>query len=357
MTPPRRVPTRLVTFVLACACAAAGCQRRPHLVPAGADSTQAVADSFTVSARAATDRWESGMNEEAAPFTARALREVLQVRPNAPWADRMRGVLDSLGIAAEVAGDERAAAANLFSRAEPEGDSWPWLFWREKDGVHFQAVEGHGMHLEQLVTRGFGAASQPSDTARAAGLFAKRVGGGRQPVLVTWKYAHGRWDLAQTLGPDSLGGTGSGEFVLVDSSLALTVRTYRPTPFFDECATCPHVFHEREYRWTLAGFKLADDQTVPSPYTTFTSFIAALVADDRDRASGLVTDHSLVDFARRFAWQDAGRGRWRIAPSSDEGGMELVFLRGATDAYRVRFEPRDGDWVIAGFEPTTRALE
>ena len=66
---------------------------------------------------------------------------------------------------------------------------------------------------------------------------------------------------------------------------------------------------------------------------------------------------SLIDFARRFQWNDPSRGRWRMAPATDEGAMDMVFLRGTQDAFRVRFEARDGDWVIAGFEPTERSLE
>jgi hypothetical protein len=35
----------------------------------------------------------------------------------------------------------------------------------------------------------------------------------------------------------------------------------------------------------------------------------------------------------------------------------MVFLRGPKDAYRVTFDERENDWIIAGFEPTTRAIE
>jgi hypothetical protein len=351
-----RRPLAALFACVALACVA-GCDRTPRLVPASADSTLAAVDSFGVYSRRATDSWEAGSNDEASRFTARVLREALEARPNAPWAERLRGVLDSLGMAADVAGGDRAAVANLFSRSEPEGGSWPFLFWRDQGSVRFQALESSGLHLEDVATRAFASAGTPGDSAQVAVLWGRRVGGGRQPTLMTWAYTRGRWNLLQTLGPDSLGGTGTGEFVAADSGRALTVRTYRPTQYFDECATCPHVFHERAYTWGPSGFRRLDDRTVPSPYGTFATFIAALVTGDRDRASLYVVDRSLIDFARRYEWQTLAKGRWRVAPAMDEGGAEIVFLRGASEAYRVRFEPRDGDWVIAGFESTTRSIE
>jgi hypothetical protein len=319
-------------------------------------------DSFSVFARQATTRWESGLNDEASRLTARVLREALEARPNAPWVERVRGVLDSLGMAADVAGGDRAIVANLFARSDPDGGSWPFLFWRDGATVRFQALENSGLHLEDVASRAFATHAARSDaalgdSAQVAVLWGRRVGGGRQPTLMTWGFRRGRWDLVQTLGPDSLGGTGTGEFAAADTGRALTVRTYRPTPYFDECATCPHVFHERAYAWRVTGFARTDDRTVPSPYGTFALFIASLVAADRDQAGQYVVDRSLIDFARRYDWQSLAKGRWRVAPATDEGGAEIIFLRGPSEAYRVRFEPRDGDWVIAGFEATTRTIE
>ncbi len=356
MTLPRTAVAAL--SLLVALAALAGCERRTRLMPAGADSTRASADSFAVYARQSTDHWEAGQFDQAAGTTARVVREALLARPGAPWVERTRGVLDSLGIAAEVAGGDQAEVMNLFSRTDPEGDSWPYLFWRDRGAPRFQPVEGHGLHLLDVTVRGFGPQSQPGDSAQAAALWGRRVGGGQQPQVMVWRYARGgRWDLVQTLGADSLGGTGTGEFAATDTTRELTVRTYRPTPYFDECATCPHVFHERRFTWGRAGFARLDDRAVPSPYSTFAAFIAALVAGDRDRATPLVVDPSLIDFALRFEWNLPGRGRWRAAPQTDESAIEMVFLRGASDAYRVRFEAREGDWVIAGFEPTQREIE
>lgn len=351
--------TRRRSFALACALfALAGCTRRTELVPASADSTRAAAsDSFAVLAGQATDRWEAGVDDEAASLSARVVHHALTVRMNAPWAERARGVLDSLGIGAEAAGNARATVVNMFSRSDPEGPSWPYLFWHQGDGVHLQPIDTRGLHLAEVATRGFDHDDTPRDSAMTAVLWGKRAGGGQQPMLTVWRYAHGRWDLAQTLGPDSLGGIGSGEFAAGDSSTQFTARTFRPAPYFDECPTCPHVYRARRYSWGPDGFARLDDRLVPSPYSTFTAFIGALASNDRDRALPLVADPSLLEFARRFDWQNPGKGRWRVAPATDESATQMVFFRGQKEAFRVTFEPRDGDWVIAGFEPTQRSLE
>jgi hypothetical protein len=353
-------PTRACSTLVALAAVAAlaGCDRRPQLVPPAADSLRAGPDSFTVAARGAVQRWDEGDHDAAAGWSARVVHEALRVRPTAPWRERAQGVLDSLGIGAEVAGSDMALVVNLFSRAEAQGASWPYLFWLEPDGVRLQSIEGAGMQVVATATRGFGNDGTPSDTAQTAVLFARRAGMGQQPVAMVWRRGDGgRWDLHQSLGPDSLGGTGSAEFVAGDADVDLTTRTYRATPYFDECATCPHVFRERRFEWREGGFVRRHDEPVPSPYATFTGLIAALIAEDRARAERLVSDAALVEFARRLGWHEGARGRWRLAPTTDEGAMEMVFFRGPRDAYRVSFEARDGDWVVRGFEPTERAVE
>lgn len=349
---------RLASVLVVCALAATGCNRKPTLLPAAADSSLVAPDSFTVHAREAVDAWDAGDDAVASTASAKLAREALEARPNAPWVERLRGVLDSLGIGAEVAGGDQVAVTNLFSRGRGDADSWPWLYWREDGRVRTQALEARGMRLVDVQARGLGEGAEPADSSQVAVLWHRRVGAGEQPQLTVWHRADGgRWDLLQTLGADSLGGVGSGEFSGTDSSAELTTRTFRPTPHFDECATCPHVFHERHFAWGSGGFSRVSDLAVPSPYSTFAAFIAALVANDRARASDEVVDPSLIEFARRFDWHVSAKGRWRVAPATDESALEMVFFRGAKDAFRVTFEPRDGDWSIAGFEPTSRAVE
>jgi hypothetical protein len=242
---------------------------------------------------------------------------------------------------------------NLFSRSESEGGSWPSFFWLEGGQVRVQSLEGRDMRLLDATVRGFNDGGA-GDSAQLAVLWARRSGAGQQPLLITWRHARGgRWDLSQTLGPDSLGGTGSGQFV----DHELVTRTFRATPYFDECTTCPHVYHERRFRWDPPGFVREDDRIVPSPYATFTSFVAALIAGDRDAAVRCVAEPSLVEFARRYEWHDPALGRWRPAPGTESNAPEMVFFRGRTDAFRVTFQTRGAGWVLLGFEATSRTLE
>ena len=346
---------RLAAIGLVVALAGTGCDRKPRLVPrSAADSLSSGEDSVAILARDASQQWESGQPDQAAAISARVVRARLAANASATnWGDRTRSLLDSLGIACEVAGSGNAVVANLFSRAETDGNSWPYFFWTEPDGVRQQPLEGRGMRLLDASTRGFDGAAA-GDSAQLAVLWARRSGSGQQPLLITWRHARGgRWDLAQTLGPDSLGGTGSGQFDGQD----LVTRTFRATPYFDECATCPHVVHERRFQWGPQGFVRVDDRIVASPYATFATFVAALIAGDRDAAQEQVADPSLVEFARRYEWHDPALGRWRPAPGTEANAPEMVFFRGRTDAFRVMFQPRGARWVVLGFESTTRSVE
>jgi hypothetical protein len=347
------VPMRSLAIVFALLAAVPGCDRRPRLVPASADSTSAGQDSLAILSRMAAERWEAGQSEQAAALSARVVRSRLAAAPEGAWEDRARALLDSLGVASEVAGSEHAAVVNLFSRSEAEGSSWPYFFWSEAGDVRLQLLEGRGMRLLDATVREF-VDGVAGDSSQLAVLWGRRAAAGQQPLLLTWRHARGgRWDLAQTLGPDSLGGTGSGQFVDKD----LITRTFRATTSFDECATCPHVYHERHFRWEPQGFVRDDDRIVPSPYATFTSFVNALVEGDRAEAEKSVADPSLVEFARRYEWHDPALGRWRAAPGTEANAPEMVFFRGRSDAFRVMFQARGGGWVVLGFEATTRSVE
>lgn len=341
----------MMTLLLA---AATGCgDRKPRLVPAAADSLSAANDSLSILSRLAVSSWDTGPSDQAAAISARVVRMRLEADPSGDWNQSARALLDSLGIAAEVAGSDRAAVVNLFLRTEVEGGSWPYFFWSEGSEVRMQTLEGRGMRLLDATVRGFqdGAAG---DSAQLAVLWGRKAGAGQQPLLLTWRHARGgRWDLAQTLGPDSLGGTGAGQF----ADRRLITKTFKSTPWFDECTTCPHVYHERRFHWGPQGFVRDDDRVVPSPYASFTAFVSALIAGDRDQAVRYVADPSLVEFARRYEWHDPALGRWRAAPGTETNASEMVFFRGRSDAFRVTFQGRGDNWVLLGFEATTRSLE
>ncbi len=346
------------------AVAAAGCQRQPRFVPASADSTLVTSrDSLEQQVRVLRQTWdEPGQGAEAARVTAdlllRDLRARLAIEPLGSWEARTRDLLDSLDLGAEVAGAPCAMVVNFFSRSDPSAGSWPWAYWCGSAGVAAQAVEGQGANLVSVSGRGlFGDPPVPPGPPGIAALFSRRSGRGQQPLLMVWRVAGERLELAQTLGPDSLGVVGSGTFEREgDSVVVLATRTWRYTPRFDECATCPHVMRLRRFRWGADGFHGAGESVVPSPYASFVQLIQALTAGDHGAALATVTSPAVLESAVQAGWGDV-RGTWRAAPGSDAGADDMVFYRGDNEAWQVHFARRGDAWLVDSFQPVARALE
>ena len=337
------------------------CQRKPRFEPLQADSTALGPDSMMVRAREALSLWESGSPEDAAAASAQVLMDRVRGRPATEWKELADRYLDSLGVGAESVAGDCVLMVNFFPRSDPTSTSWPYLFWCGDEEPQYQAVEGKSLRLFSVASRGFKSKRNagPPRTRGVGALFGRRAGGGHQPLLMVWSAppAAERWKLVQTLGPDSLGGTGTGEFETVaDTTVELMVRTYRTPGYFEECATCPHVYELHRFRWGAEGFQRVEDSVVPSPYSTFVAFIRAVMANDEDRAEPLVTKGSLFDDARDLDWGKP-RGNWRIAPATDETPAQMIFFRGKDEAYRIEFERSGGNWLIAGFEAVPRTVE
>jgi hypothetical protein len=334
----------------------AACQRRADMQLPPPDSTLSAApDSGVVELRHAQQMWEGGGDfAGAATATAEALRRDLAPVDPGDWARRAEFLLDSLGVGAETALAPCALVVGMFSRSNPEAGTWPYLFWCDSTGVQAQPIEGRDLRVQAAASRGLAGA----DSARGvAVLFSRRGAGGATPLLMTWKPDGSRWSLQQTLGADSLGGFGGGDFeALADTAIDVVTRTYRTPPGFLECATCPHVFSVHRFRWRAGGFQRIEDQDVPSTYSTFVRFIRALVAGDRAAAEAAVTDPRWIREAQTLEW-DRSKGVWRPAPGADESPVRLVFFRGQTEAYEVRFQQAGTDWRIAGFEKVERSIE
>jgi hypothetical protein len=250
---------------------------------------------------------------------------------------------------------------NVFSRSDPDGGAWPYLFWCGANGPAMQAIEGKNLHLQALVARGLVSTGVGADSVRrVAAAFTRRAPGGIQPLVITWALSPKgleRWTVVQTLGSDSLGGFGTAGFENVtDTDAELTSRTYRTPSGFVECATCPHAYSTSRFHWTAQGFVRDEYKPVLSPYATFATFINALVADDRAVAEDRVIDPALVQQAIELDWH-VKKGPWRPAPGADESPLNMTFYRGQKDAYTVHFRAQAQDWVITGFEPVTRSVE
>lgn len=364
-TPSARAGAALSIALLLAALAGGGCVRKPQYQPLQADSTATVpVDSLALLVRSAQELWDAdGQGEAASSMSARLLLNDLAIRtriePTLSWEDRARALLDSLGFGGEVASDRCALVVNFFSRSNPEQGAWPWLFWCGENTIQSEPLEARGYKLLTLAGRGlWGEPPTPPGPPSVAVLFGRRQAGGQQLLLTAWDLAGGTAHLSQTLGPDSLGGVGQGQFAPIeDGSIQLSTKTYRSTPGFTECATCPHVWQNRRFLWEPYGFERIAVDPVRSPYATFVQFEQAIAASDWDRAKNFVIDREWVETARRMGWNQPV-GAWRVAPgTTDENAEEMVFFRGPREAYRVTFEQRAGDWLISGFRTTTPSVE
>ncbi len=370
----RGARARRAGLLLAALALLAGCSRQPQLVPASADSALAGGDAFAEQARVVQQQWSGAGGPEAARASAELLLADLRARftadPSGAWESRARELLDSLGVGAECAGAPGALAVNFFSRSDPSAGSWPWVFWNAAGNLSAAAIEGNGMGLVALAARGLITPPEPAapaaDDGAAAGggtpgpaiaaLFSRRVGGGGQPFVLVWR-AGPQLDPAQTLGPDSLGGVGTGAFEpTADGGTELTTRTWQPTPRFEECATCPHVVHERRFAWDLEGFHCVEDHVVSSPYVAFVELIHALAAGDHDAALRCVTRPALLTQAREAGWA-AARAPWRIAPGQGQREDEIIFYRGPREAWKVGFDRGPDGWQVDAIAPAPRVID
>ena len=145
---PRACRVARLWGALLLAASLASCSRTPRLVPAGPDSTAAIpADSTALYVQLARDRWQSADDTgEAADLTARLILARMRGDKGQTLGTAARDFVDSLGMGAEVSGRD-PAVVNLFSRSDPSGGSWPFLFWHDGETVHYQPLDASGLHL------------------------------------------------------------------------------------------------------------------------------------------------------------------------------------------------------------------
>ena len=361
---PRTIPCRklaaVLLLLLPAIVAGCSCDRTPRFVSEGHDSTAVMPpDSFVIAIDAARTSWEAPAERadgSAARATARIVLADLRMHDQPAIHRRTRQLLDSLSFGAEIAGGSELAIVNLFATSDPDGGSWPYLFWRGEDAVEVQAVEGSGMRLIDVATRPDGGATP---VPQSAALFTRSAGGGQQPLVFVWRRAANarQWSLFQTLGPDSLGGVGTARFVTPGpDSAVLETRTWSRTPGFEECPSCPHLYRARRFRWNENGFSTVSNELDETPYVAFVRFIQALSVGDRDLARERAMSGEVVEAALQLGLGDR-RGAWRVAPGVEEPGADMTFLRGAREAYRVHFTRDRGQWVVTSVEATNRAIE
>lgn len=158
---------RRPALLLACVAAllAAGCDRRPTLIPASADSTAVAPDSFSVQARRAADAWEAGDDGAAASASALLAREALDSRP-----DTRRG--PSACAACDLArrrGLGRQQGHRGGACVRPTATRHPVLAPAGRRPL--AGARDARLHLSSVATLGMGDDSEPNDSAQVAVLW------------------------------------------------------------------------------------------------------------------------------------------------------------------------------------------
>lgn len=330
------------------------CDRTPKLVPEGPDTLAVTpADSTVVFMQRAQRLWEERRAEDAAFLTAAVLHADLRWRPPDTWESRAAALLDSLNVGVEVKSSKCAVFVNMFSRADPLGSSWPFVFWCSADTIEHELLEGRGMRLLDALTRGLPGSVEGQGLAV---LYGRHGPAGDQPVLIVWRPDDGGWSVVQTLGPDSLGGTGTGRFETFDFATDLVTRTYSVPDGFQECPSCPHVNRERRFRWQRQRFVSISESVTETPYAAFVRFIQALRGADYVGAMNHVSDRQVLERAMHFGWARSLEP-WRAAPGTNDRANQMVFFHGQLEAYKVWFEPFGERWVLSSVDTTTRTLE
>ena len=186
----KRAPLRLAAIGLVIAITVTGCDRKPRLVPASADSTSAGRDSITILTRLAAQQWESGQPEQAAALSARVVPGPLAtldlflswLREGKP--DNARHLLVDpmfLDMALQLGWADLKSPRNVTVDMQEEGQAWPeWLGARivTKSGpqrwvFHFTLQDGHWLIKDWL-------AEQPARST-ASGTASPDSTGGRKP--------------------------------------------------------------------------------------------------------------------------------------------------------------------------------
>jgi hypothetical protein len=225
-----------------------GCNRKPHLVPAGPDSTAAIpSDSTALYVQIARDAWRSGDDSgKAADLTARLILNRMRTDKDQTLGTAAREFVDSLGMGAEGSGRD-PAAVNLFSPSDPTGGSWPFLFWRDAGTVHYQPLDASGLHLNGLAVE----PTEPGKAQRIATLFmgsgaratALRLRLTRPPSAQSWRPARP--------GTDSLGRAATRRSWKEVRRHVLEARTYT----VQQLRRAPPVptYQVRRLRWDTPG--------------------------------------------------------------------------------------------------------
>jgi hypothetical protein len=348
-----------VLALAALAPAGASAQSRLPWLPPAADSLQRWASEAKVRFREATGDTVGGPNFRAYELVGMMGRRLL--RAHGPVgqvsARRVAGALDSLGLEVELAMDEAFPNFMLLMVRNPyrrTAHAVGFLYWYLEDDLRMQGTVFFGGLKPVMRAWWTGIPGMPYSIG-----VIDRARGWPQPAYMSLLrlIADGRyWSLVQYRGngPDlSPGGEAAWVDINTDDrpELVAWVRAENDT-LFESCRNCPAILHEFIYTESEAGFDLHDMRVLPSPYSTFTLFIRLLADGNRAAAARLLKDPQRIDEAIAAGWGSRRRARaWSLEYAEDTRWPRwLAFLHHGPRGdrrYIVRFEQRDGRWILS----------
>ena len=326
-------------------------------VPPNADSMRAVASEARVRFRANTGDSVGGANYRGYDLVGSMGRRLLQSlgRDGMIQAHAVEALLDSLGLDTEVALDPTQPHFALLMVRNPfrmTAAAVGFLYWYRDRDLRQQGIVFHGTRRPRMRVWWTARSENPYECGVVSESLAD---GGRQNLLLLRLNGTATfWMLIQYEGSGPDLGSGEAQWVEINQSgspeLVVWTRAEADSTF-EECASCPHLVHERIYVERDQGYELFDTRLVPSPYAAFTLFIRLLQHQNRGAASRLLDKPSRVADAVAEGWGRRGRSVWSVEYAEEAQAWPRWFearFRGPQGIvhYIVRFVFRDGRWLI-----------
>jgi hypothetical protein len=329
-------------------------------------------DSLKVWAEEARVRFQSNLGDSVGGDNFRAYDLVGRIGRRMVWAlgrghlaqaNAIEGIIDSLGLSAEVCVDPRMPdfvllmAHNPFRSAAAVG----FLFWYKGDDLRTQGIAFDGGWRPAFRVWWSGHAEYPYECGIVDHA---RDGKGALSLLLLRLSADGTYWVVQQFpgnGP-VLGKEGEVAWVDVNGDGAPELVAWARAPsdsMFLECSGCPTLHDERTFVERADGFELNDSRLMPSPYASFQLFVRLLHQQNRAAAARLLADPKKVEEAIALGWgADRKPGAWRMEWAEAAPWPRWLMLRHEAGKgrplYAVHFAMHEGRWIISdwGREPT-----
>ena len=334
--------------------------------PPGSDSLAIWAAEARVRFQSNTGDSVGGDNFRAYDLVGRLSRRMVMAlgREHLSQAGVIEGIVDSLGLSAEIRVDPRVPNFVLVMVHNPfrSAASVGFLSWFRGNDLRTQGIAFEGGWHPMFRVWWSGHAEFPYECGIVDHA---RTDKGALDLLLLRLSADGTyWAIQQFSGNGPvLGGEGEAAWVDVNSDGAPELVTWTRAPsdsLFLECNGCPGLFDERIFVERAAGFELHDSRLLPSPYATFQLFIRLLHQENRAAAARLLAEPKRIDEAIALGWGTNRRpGTWRLEWAEATAWPRWLMMRNevAKDRplYAVHFVQREGRWIISdwGREPTT----